>query len=702
MASTTPSKYSKALPHNLSNFCTPSPGLLTPPKTPVHPCRTNHVKANIDSKASKALLRLRKKLKERDAENTPRMKSSNGSLLSAAAISTTLPSQAPKKQKVDHNPNADDAAVLLAQDEVIEITSSDEEKSTPATAKDRTFHGQTTSSRVQPAKSAKPVSPLRTQGFWRCVGTSLEASQGLDVALDGNVEPQAAESNEELEMEPWDVISKGLKRKIVVDPESDDDSVGEYDSEDSSINNAAIEEDKNTIDIPSDKESRLPYVSVSEIRYFLPMTTSRMAMIHSVVSALAPNISDKCYNQVICDSAAKLFQTSARELKKKKKSKKTKSKGKGKKCAHDDDEAPTSSDDEVLTKQLSGPSAAVGASSGAVSANMLVSTIAPVPSTPALPVTMGALLANTATPTVPTTPGPGPALQALVPTTPANTAHPVTMAALVANTPGVASALPNVKYIKHVQKLLDTNKVDLPKLHDPILAADYPSLCNLLKGNIKPWTTTRGWPRFPISSYGRTVPNMNTTLALAILQFENVSSYINPSCISPLEVELREYPTNPVCYHVVCNSGAGMRQQFINWRGICLEWERWEAFFCMVTGHKHLAAQYGMNAIQASTKSDFTKGDSTMPIYTDEWTIDSNDKVPVYDARNAPAFDFVAHVSNIKNALPCWPAASSEIPHDSCVAVSYTVSLYLSGSTHEWTLGCNVRWVMVLGVPEGA
>jgi hypothetical protein len=72
--------------------------------------------------------------------------------------------------------------------------------------------------------------------------------------------------------------------------------------------------------------------------------------------------------------------------------------------------------------------------------------------------------------------------------------------------------------------------------------------------------------------------------------------------------------------------------------------------------------------------------------------------VPVYDARTPPhGFTFTTDVKNIETALPRW--TEGEIPVGSCVATAYSVVMYMSGKK-KWTLACNIRWAMVLGVKD--
>jgi hypothetical protein len=167
-----------------------------------------------------------------------------------------------------------------------------------------------------------------------------------------------------------------------------------------------------------------------------------------------------------------------------------------------------------------------------------------------------------------------------------------------------------------------------------------------------------------------------------------------------------------------------MQQKFINIALHKQEWERWVAWICMVFGQKSLDAQYAFNALQLSTRSDMSKDDkkeggSPKESLTDAFVIDTNDEgqwqapltlptaaytllvpVPVYDGRAVPqGFNFTTDIENIDAVVPRWQ--SGEIPVGSCVAAAYSVVMYMSGKK-KWTLACNVRWVLVLGVKDAA
>lgn len=71
--------------------------------------------------------------------------------------------------------------------------------------------------------------------------------------------------------------------------------------------------------------------------------------------------------------------------------------------------------------------------------------------------------------------------------------------------------------------------------------------------------------------------------------------------------------------------------------------------------------------------------------------------VPVYDARRARSFDFQNDLRRLATVLPAW--SQGEIPFGSFVVVGHTLSVYRANAGN-WTLGCNLLWVIVVGTPE--
>ena len=70
--------------------------------------------------------------------------------------------------------------------------------------------------------------------------------------------------------------------------------------------------------------------------------------------------------------------------------------------------------------------------------------------------------------------------------------------------------------------------------------------------------------------------------------------------------------------------------------------------------------------------------------------------VPVYDATECDDFDVNRDLPMLASKLPRW---KTEIPYGSCVVVGYTMSAFFSGS-REWTLGTNIQWAVIVGMPR--
>ena len=69
--------------------------------------------------------------------------------------------------------------------------------------------------------------------------------------------------------------------------------------------------------------------------------------------------------------------------------------------------------------------------------------------------------------------------------------------------------------------------------------------------------------------------------------------------------------------------------------------------------------------------------------------------MPVYDARDAEAFDVNTDLPNLEAKLPRW---REEIPVGSFVVVGFTMTAFFS-SSREWTLGLNIQWAIIVGIP---
>ncbi|KAJ2917233.1 hypothetical protein MD484_g3160, partial [Candolleomyces efflorescens] len=689
----------KSLQSTKDPLRTPSPSLPTPPRTPGSGSRSRRPRVVPESKASRALHRLRTKLRARKdrASASPKNASTSSShLLPPPSIGSVAgASKSHRKANIDA-PADGQLKDSVPLGDVIEISSDENDRDTTPTAADSTYRGRLAESRVR-TKSSKDVSPLRTRGFFKRIGSTLEDSLSVSrkastkssarrklatEASDGEVSHAGSESSD-LPETVSQAIQDAKKGHLSAgeDDFSSDFSAGEYDSEDSFIDNSGRVEggegnDSTSDEMPSDEEDQV-----------------KLATFNSIITQLSGDLPPHKSQRAV-EEATKAFRSSLRAMP----SRKTRREAKGKRKASPSPSPELEGKESDIEGQvLPSPSKKSKISvnqhqSGAALLNSGSSSQGPslmAPATPLATPNSGNATTAAGGPLVPTTPTPGGA--------------PLTMAALLAQTPGATGTKEsNARYVQRVERLPDVCGIEIPDGADPVLAGDYAILPNLVAGTMTPWTNTRGRPHPQFQEWASLIPNMNATLALSIVRFTEVGKYINPSRISPMEVHLKEILTDPPRYHVVRNrrvcygvtlgavsrsqlfsrSSSGMRQKSINIRGIEIEWDRLVAFACMVSGHNPIAAQYGMNSLQVATKSDFTKrGDSKTPLYTDEWTIDSDDDVPVYDAREAQNFNFLSDVGDIENHLPMWNSANGE-------------------TSHAWTLGCNIRWVMVLGAPK--
>ncbi|KAJ2913598.1 hypothetical protein MD484_g6812, partial [Candolleomyces efflorescens] len=324
----------------------------------------------------------------------------------------------------------------------------------------------------------------------------------------------------------------------------------------------------------------------------------------------------------------------------------------------------------------------------------------------------------------------------------------VSFADLLAQVPNASaytnSTYANAVFVQHATVLPATNDVHKAELQDPLLLLDYAGLCNLRfnlffrsfvmmcadtersAGAIQSWSKQAG-PGHPwFCQWGVACPSMNGLFVQDVVRFVESPTfkYINPSRASPLVVHLRETNNRPPRYqlmrdrkvvyavscgkvekcHLVTPYKYAMQQKFINISLHKQEWERWMGWICMVFGQSSLDAQYASSALQLATRSDLSQdkkeAHSPRESLTDEFVLDTNDDVPIYDARAIPqGFNFTNDIENIGSRLPRW--SGGEIPEGSCVAAAYSVVMYMSGKK-RWTLACNVRWVVVLGVTGNA
>ncbi|KAH6869346.1 hypothetical protein BKA70DRAFT_1131885 [Coprinopsis sp. MPI-PUGE-AT-0042] len=160
-------------------------------------------------------------------------------------------------------------------------------------------------------------------------------------------------------------------------------------------------------------------------------------------------------------------------------------------------------------------------------------------------------------------------------------------------------------------------------------------------------------------------------------------------------------------------STIGLRQKLVQGKFHSQEWERFMAFLCMISGFRSLHANLARDSMHFVTRPLLKKEEqvngtsfsgmftgasakSTNGIRTDNFSLDANAEVPIYDARYSADFDFMEDLVNIDRILPRW---EGEIPYGSFVVVAYTIAVYRANNGH-WTLSCNIQWAMIVGIAD--
>ncbi|KAH6888883.1 hypothetical protein BKA70DRAFT_1121311 [Coprinopsis sp. MPI-PUGE-AT-0042] len=163
-------------------------------------------------------------------------------------------------------------------------------------------------------------------------------------------------------------------------------------------------------------------------------------------------------------------------------------------------------------------------------------------------------------------------------------------------------------------------------------------------------------------------------------------------------------------------STVGLRQKLLQAKLHSQEFQRASSTFCMVSGFRSLHANLARDSMHFVTRPLFRKEDRSTSFPTprrgmftnaradadptrvraDNFALDANAEVPIYNARAAVDFNFKENLVNIDSVLPRW---NDEVPYGSFVVIAYTVAVYRANNGN-WTLSCNIRWVMLVGVPE--
>ncbi|KAF6758495.1 hypothetical protein DFP72DRAFT_807768 [Ephemerocybe angulata] len=151
------------------------------------------------------------------------------------------------------------------------------------------------------------------------------------------------------------------------------------------------------------------------------------------------------------------------------------------------------------------------------------------------------------------------------------------------------------------------------------------------------------------------------------------------------------------------------------------EFERTVGFIRTATGYTELHSQFARNGWQYSTKPQgsrgpaspgnapgqkrstpanmfkATPGNVTTRAGADNFSLPNDTTVPIYDARGLDSLDFDAVLPKLAESLPLY--TEGEIPYGSFIVVGYTMMIYRANSGN-WTLGNNIHWVIVVGIPD--
>ncbi|KAF8973569.1 hypothetical protein BDZ97DRAFT_1912054 [Flammula alnicola] len=286
-------------------------------------------------------------------------------------------------------------------------------------------------------------------------------------------------------------------------------------------------------------------------------------------------------------------------------------------------------------------------------------------------------------------------------------------------------------------------EVSNASLQDPYLAKDYTKLPPLKAGTLKSWNATAASPGMSLvnfSEWAVQCPNMDFDAACDAIRFARYKNFINPSRISPLDVNIL-YTTHDrkrsvlqcnfktaICLtpvlsrdsYLVNPTTSGLRNKYLSGHPHRQEWQRLEGFACMVFDKPVMVAQIHKEAISFMTMGSFkdreaTSSPSKQPrnpsilsssvkssaaankhktLKADSHfksVLDHSDEVPVYDAREVP-FNFASDLEDVASALPRF---HGEIPVHSFVVVGYTLGHYEKDGRPYLTT--NILFAILLG-----
>ncbi|KAJ3540002.1 hypothetical protein NMY22_g4490 [Coprinellus aureogranulatus] len=282
-------------------------------------------------------------------------------------------------------------------------------------------------------------------------------------------------------------------------------------------------------------------------------------------------------------------------------------------------------------------------------------------------------------------------------------------------------------------------------MSDPLIRQTAPvKLYNLSQSmSVKSWNPNLAGPGYvKPAKWALQCPTLDGQLALDFLTFTSAKQFGNLSRMELSLVHCLQLSANANRYHAVTKEGTpfvfissgfleasqltqpspvGLKQRYVRVILHDGEHQRTSSGMCAVFGFESMKTQFARHALQFSTRAEFAsstpnktswKGsgkepvaglfsgpstaESTARVSIDTFSLPHNAEVPVFDARDVDDFDVNTDLGNLDEKLPRW---KEEIPYGSFVVVGYTATAFFS-NTREWTLGLNIQWVIIVGIPD--
>ncbi|KAF6741296.1 hypothetical protein DFP72DRAFT_292937 [Ephemerocybe angulata] len=302
--------------------------------------------------------------------------------------------------------------------------------------------------------------------------------------------------------------------------------------------------------------------------------------------------------------------------------------------------------------------------------------------------------------------------------------------------------------VRRCVTLPDVDEVNDPALQDPILAEQYVDLPRLRRGILIPWTDTPGKGFISFTKWAEWIPDMNAANAYGAVNFTQAGPIRNPARVSPLDVAMKNMGSNSQKFNFYCATNPpvpliatsagwvdrsqllapaekGVRQKYISIILHSQEWQRTLGFIRTASGFTSLHGQLARNALQFSSRAQASRrttapavpdadgttrevpanmfvndptqnSASSSTVATDTFSLPNDATIPVYDARDAGELDFEKVLPRLSDELPLY--TGGEIPFGSFVLLGYTMTIFLANN-NNWTLGCNILWVVLIGSP---